>query len=76
MKEEIVWHEYPETNPKNAISEYLVTRTNGIINWSASLVWYGEGWIIPDEIVRDVLPLDSFPVIAWAEMPKGIDATP
>ena len=77
-REEIVWHEYPDEKPKED-GDYLVQfRFDNKkeyfemcdYDYKGNLWFDGEGYMYSD--CTDNLNL----VVAWAEMPKGIDATP
>jgi hypothetical protein len=75
--EQIEWHKYPDTNPtKPGTPLYkicLITRMKPGSNFPLCeyRTWEGDKWGKSNELMEITFPDDEFPVVAWAEFPRG-----
>ena len=78
MKELIEWHKYPASKPKEALGFYDGKRyLFSCINSSVKKGYYlSDGEIWDAESICSQKIENWWVINAWAEMPKGIDATP
>ena len=75
MVEEIRWNKYPDTKPTQPplYKIHLITRMKQNENFPICeyRLWEGDKWAEQDAFTKMVFPDDEFPVVAWADFPKG-----
>ena len=74
QKEVIIWHKYPEEKPteKYVMVNYLIHHAD---EWVGEMVWVKKdsAFYFMGEDNNPNGKIDNADIIAWAEMPKGIE---